>query len=375
MKNNTLLTIFSFALAIAISACGGKKTDATAAKKAELAELKRQQTELNGKISALEKELGVSLNKDAKTKTVSVLPLAATPFNHFLELQGSVVADDEVYLNSKMPGLITKVYLKVGDKVQAGQTVAEIDDNMVRQGMNELQVRLKLARDLFMKQESLWKQGIGSEVQYLTAKNNVEALEKTMNTLQTQQTDFLVKAPISGVVDEVMLKVGQATSPGIPLAKIVNFSKLKIHADVAETFASKVRAGNSVMVSFPDLKKDVSSKIGYVGNSVNPMNRTFKVEVPLKANEGGVIPNMVGIVKVTDYSNPNAIVILINMVQRDAEGDFVMIADNGKAKKARVKLGQIYNEQAEILSGLRLGDQIITVGYQDVTEGDAITIL
>lgn len=359
------------ALAIGAASCG-KSGD----KKTELEALKKEQSELNKKISALEKELGAAdTTKTERNYSVSVVAATPSVFNHYLELTGSVVADDEYFLNARAAGALTKVYIKVGDRVSAGQTVAEIDDAMLENQMAELQKRYELAKEVFDKQESLWKQNIGSEVQFLSAKNNKEALEKTMATLQKGREMYRIVAPNSGVVDECNLKVGAVVAPGVPLARIINFSKLKVKAEVPETYAGKIRSNNTVVVSFPDLKKDVNSKVGYIGNVVNPATRTFKVEVPLRPNEQGIIPNMASVIKVVDYSNPSAFVVPLNLIQKDlGANDFVFIEENGRAKKAIVKVGQSYGENIEILSGLRSGDKIITVGYQSINEGDIVKV-
>jgi RND family efflux transporter MFP subunit len=373
MKNILPILLVSFTL-LAVSckrdnAAGGDK-------KAQLADLKKQQADLNMKIAALEKELGAG-DAAKKEKVLFVTTQKVTPsvFQHFIELQGAVVADDEYFLNAKAAGSITKMNLKVGDRVTAGQVVAEIDDDMVRQQIEEIKKRWELASEVFQKQEALWKQNIGSEVQYLSAKNNKEALEKTMATIEKSREYYRIVAPVSGVVDEVNLKMGQVVSPGIPLAKIVNLSKLKVKVDAPETYAGKLRSGNSVVVNFPDLNKEIPSKINYIGNSVNPLNRTFKVEIPIRANEANVLPNMASVVKVIDYTNNGAFVVPINLVQKDLTGnDYVMIEAGGLAKKALVKVGQMYGDKAEILSGLKSGDNIVVTGYQDLNDGDKVQL-
>ena len=343
--------------------------------KTQLAEFKKERKALDIKIGDLEKKLNGGVKKE-KTNYVSVTPLAATNFTHTIDLQGSVVADDEVFVNARVPGALTKVNISVGDKVTAGQVVAEIDDDVLKQSMEEIKKRYELATELFNKQESLWKQNIGSEVQYLSFKNNKESLEKSMETLTSQRAMYQIKAPISGVVDEVPMKIGQTASPGIPLAKIINFNKLKVRVDAPETYAGKLRQGNSVIVSFPDLKKEIPGKISYIGSSVNMLNRTFKVEIPMKANEPGLLPNMATTVRVIDYSIPNALVIPINLIQRDlSNADFVIVADdNNKAKKVFVKTGQSYGDSIVILSGLSAGAKMITTGYQDLNDGDVLQI-
>ena len=363
--------IFSLLLITAFfAACGGKGGD----KKEQLADLKQQQAALSAQITALEKELGASdTTKKEKIKYITSMPLVSSVFNSFIELQGAVVADDEVFINAKVPGSITKVYIKVGDRVSAGQVVAEIDNDMLFSQMDELKKRWELANDVFQKQEALWKQNIGSEVQFLSAKNNKEALEKTMATLQKSSEMYQIKSPISGVVDDVQMKIGSGAAPGFPLAKVVNFSKLKVRVDAPETYAGRLRIGNTVNVQFPDIQKEITSKISYIGAGVNPANRTVKVEIPMRSNEAGVLPNMASVVKVVNYSNPKAMVIPINLVQKDLSNqDFVMVEDAGYAKRLNVKVGQQYGENCEILTGLKAGDKLVVVGYQDLNDGDKV---
>jgi membrane fusion protein, multidrug efflux system len=373
MKN-----IFSILLiTVAFSACG-KKDGATANgdKTVQLAELKKQQADLGSKIGALEKELGKSdTTKKEKVIAVAVEAVGTSVFNNYIELQGSVVADEQVFITGRVPGSVSKVHIKVGDRVRTGQVVAEIDDDMVVQQMEEVKKRWELANEVYLKQDALWKQNIGSEIQLLSAKNNKEALDKALATIQRSRELYQVKSPIDGVVDECTVKVGQAAAPGIPMATVVNFSKLKVKVDAPETYAGKIRQGNSVVVMFPDLKKEVSSKISYIGASVNPANRTFKVEIPIRSNEAGLLPNMATTVRVINYSNGSAIAVPINLIQKDLSNtDFILVEIAGRAKKMPVKVGQMYGEKAEILSGLKTGDKIITVGFQDLNEGDAVKV-
>jgi membrane fusion protein, multidrug efflux system len=373
MKN-----IFSILLiTVAFAACG-KKDGATANgdKTVQLAELKKQQADLGTKIGVLEKELGKSdTTKKEKVIAVAVEAVGTSVFNNYIELQGSVVADEQVFITGRVPGSVSKVHIKVGDRVRVGQVVAEIDDDMVVQQMEEVKKRWELANEVYLKQDALWKQNIGSEIQLLSAKNNKEALDKSLATIQRSRELYQVKSPINGVVDECQVKVGQAAAPGMPMATVVNFSKLKVKVDAPETYAGKIRQGNSVVVMFPDLKKEVSSKISYIGASVNPANRTFKVEIPIRSNEAGLLPNMATTVRVINYSNGNAIAVPINLIQKDLSNtDFILVESAGRAKKMPVKVGQMYGEKAEILSGLKTGDKIITVGFQDLNEGDAVRI-
>jgi RND family efflux transporter MFP subunit len=191
-----------------------------------------------------------------------------------------------------------------------------------------------------------------------------------MATMVEQNSGNTVRAPRAGTIDEVYAKVGMPASPGMPMAKLVTKSGLKVVADIAEGYSGKVRRGNQVILHFPDLNKDLNATIGYVSQTINALNRTYRVDIPV--NGPDLIPNMISTVRVIDYKKDKAVVVPINAIQKSEEGDYVLTADNGAAKKVMVKVGQTYNDKAEILSGLKAGDKLITVGFQDLNEGDKV---
>jgi len=230
---------------------------------------------------------------------------------------------------------------------------------------------------MYDKQKNLWDQKIGSEVQYISAKNNYESLQKRLATMNQQLGMARIKAPITGIVDEVYVKTGQTVAPGMPCFRIVNSSKLKIKADVAESFAGKIKQGNRVKLFFPDLNKESDGVVSYSSKVIDVINRSFKIEIPLNSNEE-YKPNMLAKIKIVNYSNEKAMVVPINTIRTVGDESFIMVAEekNGKniAKKHTVTLGLTYNGQTEILSGLVVGDKLITVGYQELEDGDEIKL-
>ncbi len=377
MKNGLIL---SFIL-LAFAACKRPEGSDIESKKTKLATLRTQYTALKTEIETLEKEvktLDPTATVSEKSFSVEVTTVAPETFIHSVDVQGAVVADQEMMITPRTAGTITRLTVQTGSKVSVGQVIGEIDDAILSQGMAELAQQLNFATDLYTKQKSLWDQGIGSEVQFLSAKNNKEAMEKRIATMEEQRKLNKVLAPISGTIDEVYAKVGQTVAPGVPFAKILNFSKLKVTADIAEGYAGKLREGNEVVVALPDLKRNVDGRIRYIGKTINPINRTYKVEVPLAANEKDVIPNMVSTLKIIDYKKIGAIVIPINLIQKGAMGDFVYIlkkdGEKTTAKKMPISIGQTYNDKAEVLSGLKAGDALISTGAQDLNDGDGVIL-
>ncbi len=356
-----------------LSACGGGQKDPAT----QLAALKDQKAQLEAQIATLEKQVGnANTGTEKKVKTVAITEVKPTVFKHFIDLQGKVDADETVAATSRMPGTLSRVYVKNGDSVRKGQLLAEIDDNVMQKSLAEIEGQLRLAEDIFNRQKGLWDQKIGTEVAYIQAKNGKEGLERSILTMKESLGQAKIYAPTSGVADMVMLKQGQAISPGIPLCTILNLTNLKIKGEVTEAYAAKVSKGDMVQVFFPDLQKEISTRVTYVSKSINPTNRTFTVEcaLPVKSDYRA---NMVAVMKIVDYQNANAMVIPVNLIQTAQDGDFVLVAEKSgdkqaTAKKVTVAQGSNYNGMVEIKNGLKKGDFLITTGYQDVNTGEVV---
>ena len=369
--------IIGLATTLLLSCSSEKKSDLSS-KKQELADLKTQQTELTTKIKALESEvakLDPTQAEQVKVKEVVVAPLSVTTFKHFVELQGTIDAKNNVQVTPKSGGPVTAVYVKEGDAVKAGTVLAKIDDQILRESVEEVRNQLSLANTVFEKQASLWKQQIGTEIQYLQAKNNKEGLEKRLATLNVQLSQSSVTSPISGIVDQVNVKTGETAMPGMGIVRVVNLSQLKVVAKVADSYAGSVRKGDAVVVRFPDINKELTTRISFVSTTVDPLSRTFSIEAPLPS-DNSLKPNMLAQVKINDISKTKTIVIDQNLVQNTENGQLVYVAvseGNKKLAKARqVKTGLSYGGQVEIITGLNSGDQLITQGYQELVDGQPI---
>lgn len=356
-----LILISAIAL---LAACGQKKDPKT-----ELADLKKQRTELDAKIDSLEKKVG---GKDSlTTKDVTVFETKLAPFNNFVEIQGKVDAEQNVTVNPEAQGIVTAVYASVGQNVGKGQVLAQLDDNVLRQSIAQLQTQVDLATNLFRRQKNLWDQKIGTEVQYLNAKSQKEGLERQMAVLRTQLAQFKVKSPISGTIEQMDLKVGQAAGPGIQAIRVVNSSSLKAKAQVAESYAGKIGQGDAVKVIFPDIPDSLNTHVSFASKVIDQASRSFNIEIKLPSNKK-YRPNMIAVLKVVDYKNPSAIAIPVNAIQSAENGKYVMTVVNGKAKKTQLKVGRTIEGKTEILSGLQAGDKVIVTGVEDLNEGDPV---
>jgi len=357
-------------LSILIVSCSG--TDP----RAELEQLKKQRQDLDAKITELEETLAKTDTTQAglKATEVAVSPVQSRIFKTYIEVQARVDADQNVFLSTGMPGTITKINIKVGDKVTQGQVLAETDSRLIQQQISDLQTNYELAKQVYEKQKELWEQKIGTEIQYLQAKSNKESLEKKLATLEEQLRMSKIVSPIDGTVDGVNIKIGQTVAPGMNAITVVNFSNLKVKADVAESYSARIKTGDEVLIYFPDNKDSIVSKINYASRTINLLNRTFAIEALLNTTQE-LQPNMVAKLKINDYSSPKPCVVLpVKFIQKSSTGNYVLVAEKGIVVKKVITIGKEYSGLAEITSGLNEGEQLIVKGYDLVIDGDAITV-
>jgi len=370
MKHTNTISIL--ALVIVLAACGGSD------KKAELAKLKTEQAATQTKIAALEAELA-NEGKDStavRMKDVGVIALTPKKFEYYVQTQGAIESEENIQVSAKSAGIITQIFVREGDVVTKGQSIAQIDNSLLTRGVDEIKSSLELATTVYNRQKNLWDQKIGSEVQYLQAKSNKESLERRLASLNEQIEMTRIKSPINGVVDEMQAKVGQNIAPGMPTARVVNSVDLKMTANISEAYVTNIKKGNKVIVSVPDLKKEFEAKISFVGRNINQLSRTFAVEVDLPSHPD-LRPNMTAIVKIVYESYPAALVVPINVVQ-DINGEKIVYIAEAKgtqlvARRKVITVDGVYNNQAKV-NGLASGDKVITSGFQGLNDGQFIKI-
>jgi membrane fusion protein (multidrug efflux system) len=364
MKKIFLIPVLAFSIIACKSGGGDKKT--------ELEDLKKKEADIRSRIETLEAELSTN-DSSGKTVAVSVATLKPMIFKNYIDVQGRVDADENISLSTEMPGTITKINVKAGDEVTTGQVLAETDARAINQQISDLETNMALLNQLYEKQKNLWEQKIGTEIQFLQAKTNKESTEKKMAALKEQLRMSKIISPINGTVDAVDIKLGQAVAPGAPAIRVINFSNLKVKADVAESYASKIKKGSEVIIHFPDTQDSLISKVNFVSRSINNASRTFTVEVLLD-DKKEYHPNMVARLNINDYQSEKPLIsVPVRTIQKDENSQpFVFVAENGIAKKRLVTIGKEYNGKAEILNGLNENDMLVTLGYDLINDGDHI---
>ncbi len=363
-----------------LTACG--EQNSIDSKKAQLDELKGQLVTLNEEIQALEEEIKTEDPDYAEPSglytLVSTMTLEPQAFEHKFEVRASVASRKNVQISAEAMGRVERIYVREGDKIRKGQQLLNLDGAILQNSIAELQTSLDLAQTVFEKRARLWKQNIGSEIQYLEAKNNKESLERRLATSQSQLRQYRIVAPFSGVVDEVQAKQGEMAQPGIPLMRIVSVDEMHIEADVSESYLGNLQAGDSVELYFPSFEKEMLSIVASIGQVINTQNRTFSIEVVLPASEIPYKPNLVAILKIRDYYQRETVVVPSGLIQQDNQGDYVYTltkeAEELKAKKVHISLGKSYNSRTEVLNGIDPGVKLIKEGHRDVTDGALVQL-
>jgi RND family efflux transporter MFP subunit len=377
-----------FFIALFAIACGNAKKDVSSEvtdKKVKLEKLKKEQTDLGQEIKTLETEiakLDPNAAKEENAKLVSLTPIETGGFEHFIELQGRVDAQNISYVAppNGQGGIVKALYVRQGQYVRKGQVLARLDDQLIRQQIEPLRVQLTAAEDTYRRTKNLFDQGIGTYQQVLTAQTQVESLKKNIGIIQKQASLMTVTAPSSGVADQVNVRVGEAfvgaTAAG-PQIRIVNTNDLKIVADVPENYLSKISVGSNVEIILPEENNRViNAKVTVIGKVINPSGRTFQIEAKIPGN-ANLKPNQLAKVRIKDYGNANAITIPINTLQNDEKGKFVMLAVKEKdklvARKRQIVAGELNGDQLEVKSGLQNGDMLIVEGFQSLYDGQLLT--
>lgn len=370
------INYYLMGLVLFLAGCG--KPDQLAEKKAELQQHKDEMQELKVKIETLENEiaqLDPSFGKSNRQAIlVSTLPVEVRDFEHFIEVGGEVTSRQNVVLAAEVTGMVQRVHVREGDMVKRGDLLLSLDASATQRTIAELETALELATTVYERQANLWEQKIGTEIQYLEAKNKKESVERQLESAQVQLSKSIIRAPFSGAVDEIIIKVGETAMPGSELLRLVGSDKVYVEADVSEAYVGSFSKGDKVELTFPSTGETYMAQLASVGGVINKENRTFKIEVALPTQmKTKVKPNQLTVVKISDFVKKEAVVIPTNLIQYDNRGTYVYVVNNADtiltAQKVYVEGGITYKNQTLIEKGLTRGEQLIDQGFRNVSNG------
>jgi membrane fusion protein, multidrug efflux system len=390
MKN--ILTLFI--TSIILTSCGGDQAERSVdgiisegnleSIRSKRSEIKSKQSEIQNELKKLDEAIK-ALEKHDNSTLVTTQTISDTLFRHFIEIQGNVTTKQNVIIYPEYQGTLTRVYVKEGDRVRKGQVLARIDDGGLGSQLSQLEVQAQLAKTTYERQQHLWKQKIGSEIQYLQAKANYEAAQNAVDQMRSQLNKTNVQAPFSGVIDDVITDQGTVVSPGQGIFRIVNLKDMYIKADVPERYLTTVLPGKDVAVEIPMIGETINSKVRQTGNYINPNNRSFSIEVDVPNENGNVKPNLTARLHINDYTNKNAVLVPLSVISENAKGEqyvYTVVTNteetastqNSIATRKIITTGVTQGNYIEVLSGLTKGEVIIVEGARSVKDGQKVKI-
>jgi len=372
--------ILSIAIILIIAAACSTGDDSEAIKE-QIKQHKDEVSQLNIKIKELEQQLALmEQTDDIGNIPVRVTKLEPRPFMHYFQASGSVEAVDQAYISPEINGQVKEILVSEGDVVKQGQLLVRLNTSITENTIREVETQLELATTLYEKQKQLWEKNIGSEVQFLQAQNNKEALESSLQTLEAQLDMAYIKSPVDGIVDIIDIEEGELAMPGFQIMQVVNLSKMKITADVSEKYLPVIHRGDLVRLEFPTFPSlEMEVPVHRIGNVIHPGNRTFPVELRVDNGNRYLKPNILALITFLDYSKEDALVVPSIIIKNDLKGEYLYIVKeedgNQIAQKKYITSGRSYGDETMVVSGLNPGDQIITQGYNLVTDGTAVKFM
>lgn len=374
MKHRKYLVLLGMGLILV--ACGPRSEEA------QLARLEGQRDALTEEIEILKQEIAQKASpgvKREKLMNVKISKVEKGRFQHFIKVQGTIESDNNVLIAAQSSGIVKKIHVNAGNKVTKGQLLAELDGSILESSIAEVENGLKLAETIFERQQRLWAKNIGSEIEFLQARNNKVGQEKRLATLKEQYKMTKIFAPLSGTVDEILIKEGEMAVAGMGAVRVVQLSNLKIKVDLSEVYISRVKKNDLVHVKIPATEREFDLSVDAVSQVIDPQNRTFQIEMKVPKSEVGIKPNMLSVLTINDYTNDEALIVPLNIVQETGQEQFIFVAEqiNGGwiARRRSVKTGNSYIDRAEISSGLQEGEYVVTFGYQNLADGQKLAVV
>jgi len=376
MKNLLLIIIFG----LSVTACTPTRNAETIKadikkKQVTIDELTIQINELN---TELQKMNGTELYSGRKV-SVETMEAVKAEFDHFFTATGEVESVNEAFISPEVNGQVVKIAVKEGQKVRKGQLLAKLNTSLIEKNIQEIKTQKAFAKTMYDKQSDLWKRNIGSERQYLQAKNNYESLENKYQTLKTQYDMSVITAPFAGVVEDIIIKEGELAGPGVRIMQLVALDELIVKARLSEAYLSSIKEGKTVDLSFPSYPElNMQATVSRTGNVINKQNRTFIVEIKINNTANELKPNMLVNVLFNDYSGSDNFVVPSVLIKKDLKGRYLYVinkeGENITAAKRYIETGKSYKDKSEVISGLKMGDLIITAGYNHVSDGSVVSI-
>lgn len=380
-KRKLNLSVISFVLlGLILLNCGGSKENTLPVEvlKSKKASLEKTIDSLNNELTGVNKALK-KLDPAEKINTITTKKPLLTDFNHYIEAQGLVKANNSIELRPETSGTITKIHITQGQSVTKGQLLISLDNSVILNNIRQLETQLDFATQTYEKQKNLWEQNIGSEVQFLQLKSQKESLESSLNSLKAQSEKLQIKAPFSGTIDLISAKLGELAAPQLPLLRLINLKSVYIESDLSENYLKAIHIGAKVVLYFSAINKEIEAEVSHIGNYINPSSRSFKIKVNVRNEDQTLKANLLAAIKINDFSK-FGLVIPSRLIQEDQKGQvYVYTVSNNEnsnvIKRTYIKVEKSFNNLSLVSEGLLESSLLVDKGYRYVTDKEEVKIM
>lgn len=345
-------------------------------KEKELSTLQTEIDSLTAQIARMDTSMGTG--KVEKLVPVEVRDMTARNFEHFVRLSATVSSKENVLLSAESNGRVVSIEAKEGSRVRKGDVILRLESDFIEGQLQEAEAAYKLAETTYNRRARLWKDSIGSEIEFLNAETNYKAASNRLKQVRAQYENTFVKAPVNGTVDGINVNEGEFVGAGAPVARVVDLSNLELETEISERYLKSVKKGDYVNVSIPALGLNQEEKIIFTSQYINPENRSFMIKVGLNNSSSLIKPNLLAELRFRDYQNPEALVVPSMAILKDLEGDYVYVIVEGEegslAKKQYIERGASFSDETEILGGLNVGDLVVVAGYNSINDGQLVDL-
>lgn len=313
-----------------------------------------------------------------KNHSVAVRVASVTKENiaDLFTANGTFIAEQDLNVAAEMGGQIIKIYVKEGDVVSAGQTLAQVKADAINVGLTQAKAVLENAQNEVQRFENAFKTGGVTQQQLDQVRLQLKNAQANYNSVQVNSGYTLVKSKINGIVSSKSVEEGSFVGAGTTIFNVVNINNLKLKVFVDENQISKIKVGQTAQITPSVGGNTVEGKVTFVAPKSNGSLK-FPVEISVSNKDKTLKAGMYATAKFASLSNQE---VLTLVVPREAfvgsvSQNKIFKVEGGKAKLINVKSGRNFGEKVEILEGLSENDQVVTSGQINLENETAVKII
>lgn len=285
-------------------------------------------------------------------------------------------AEQEAMVVAKVKGIVKKLAVEEGDYVEAGKVLATLEDEQLMLEAERAKATMDRLNNELKRKEELYNKNLVSAQEFENAKYEFQAQQSAYKLAQLQLKYSQIKAPISGIVSDRLIKVGNMINANQEVFKITDFDPLLAVLKVPEHEMDKIQKGQQTLIRVDAIKgKTFEGRILRISPTVDPETGTFEVTVSIKDESRQLKPGMFGRVRIVYDTRRNALMIPKNAVMTEDGNNSVYVIKNKLAYRRPVTTGYVDGNDIEILQGLTQADTVVTIGQSSLQDSSLVEIV